>query len=75
MTKTAWDVLSRVTNLCGKFCAGCQKMAWDVLSWDVLSGFPLDIYNSLSQILLYQTRMKNPLVYKGFNKLKMLHKQ
>ena len=50
-------------------------MAWDVLSWDVLSGFPLDMYNSLSQILLYQTRMKNPLVYKGLNKLKMLHKQ
>ena len=75
MTKTAWDVLSRVANLCGIFCRGCQKMAWDVLSWDVLSGFLLDMYNSLSQILLYQIRMKNPLVYKGLNKLKMLHKQ
>ena len=40
VTKTAWDVLSRVANLCGMFCPGCQKMAWDVLSWDVLSGSP-----------------------------------
>ena len=38
VTKTAWDVLSGVANLCGMFCPGCQKMAWDVLSWDVLSG-------------------------------------
>ena len=37
-TKTAWDVLSGVTNLCGMFCPGYQKMAWDVLSRDVLSG-------------------------------------
>ena len=36
--KTAWDVLSGVANLCGMFCPGCQKMAWDVLSRDVLSG-------------------------------------
>ena len=38
VTKTAWDVLSGVVNLCAIFCLGCQKMAWDVLSWDVLSG-------------------------------------
>ena len=38
VTKTAWDVLSGVANLCGMFCPGCQKMAWDVLSQDVLSG-------------------------------------
>ena len=38
VTKTALDVLSRVANLCEMFCPGCQKMAWDVLSWDVLSG-------------------------------------
>ena len=38
VTKTAWDVLSGVANLCGIFCPGCKKMAWDVLSWDVLSG-------------------------------------
>ena len=38
VTKTAWDVLSEVANLCGMFCPGCQKMAWDVLSRDVLSG-------------------------------------
>ena len=38
VTKTAWDVLSRVANLCGMFCPGCKKMAWDVLSRDVLSG-------------------------------------
>ena len=36
--KTAWDVLSGVANLCGMFCPGYQKMAWDVLSRDVLSG-------------------------------------
>ena len=38
VTKTAWDVMSGVANLCGVFCPGCQKMAWDVLSRDVLSG-------------------------------------
>ena len=38
VTKTAWDVLSGVANLCGMFCPGHQKMAWDVLSRDVLSG-------------------------------------
>ena len=38
VTKTAWDVLSGVANLCGVFCPGCKKMAWDVLSRDVLSG-------------------------------------
>ena len=26
---------------------------------------PLDMYNGLSQVYLYQTRRKNPLVYKG----------
>ena len=40
VTKTAWDVLSGVANRCGMFCPGCQKMAWDVLSWDVLSYIP-----------------------------------
>ena len=38
LTKTAWDVMSGVANLCGMFCPGWQKMAWDVLSRDVLSG-------------------------------------
>ena len=38
MTKTAWDVLSKVANFCGMFCPGCQKMASDVLSRNVLSG-------------------------------------
>ena len=38
VTKTAWDVLFGVANLCGMFCPGLQKMAWDVLSRDVLSG-------------------------------------
>ena len=37
-TITAWDVLSGMAKLCGMFCPGCQKMAWDVLSRDVLSG-------------------------------------
>ena len=38
VTKTVWNVLSGVANLCGMFCPGCKKMAWDVLSRDVLSG-------------------------------------
>ena len=38
VTKTARDVLSGVANFCGMFCPRCQKMAWDVLSRDVLSG-------------------------------------
>ena len=37
VTKTAWDDLSGVANRCGMFCPGWQKMAWDVLSRDVLS--------------------------------------
>ena len=36
VTKTAWDVLSGVANLCGMFCPGWQKTAWDVLSRDFL---------------------------------------
>ena len=40
VTNTAWDVLSGVANLYGMFCPGWQKMAWDVLSRDVLSGSP-----------------------------------
>ena len=38
VTKTAWDDLSGVANLCGMFCRGCQKLAWDILSRDILSG-------------------------------------
>ena len=38
VTKAAWDVLSGVANLCGMFCPGWKKMAWDVLCRDVLSG-------------------------------------
>ena len=41
VTKTAWDDLSGVANLCGMFCRGCQKLAWDILSRDVLSGSQL----------------------------------
>ena len=37
VTKTTWDVLFRVANLCVMFCPECQKMAWDALSRDVLS--------------------------------------
>ena len=33
----AWDVLSEVANRCGMICPGWQRMAWDVLSQDVLS--------------------------------------
>ena len=43
VTKTAWDVMSGVANLCGMFCTGWQKMAWDVLSRDVLSGSHLKV--------------------------------
>ena len=45
-TKTAWDVLSGVANLCGMFCPRCQKMAWDVLSRDVLSGSRITAVNN-----------------------------
>ena len=38
VTKTAWDVFYVVANLCGMFCPGCQKMACNVLSQDVLAG-------------------------------------
>ena len=34
--KSRVGCLSRLGNLCGMFCV-CQKMAWDVLSRDVLS--------------------------------------
>ena len=37
--KSLWDVLSR-----------CQKMAWDVLSWDVLSGFQHDKYRLTADV-------------------------
>ena len=36
-TTSTWDVLSRVANRYRMFCPGGQKMAWDVLSKDVLS--------------------------------------
>ena len=48
VTKTAWDVLSGVANLCGMFCPGCKKMAWDVLSRDVLSGSPVNYHKMTS---------------------------
>ena len=49
VTKTAWDVLFGVTNLCEMFCPGCQKIAWDVLSQDVLS-YILCLHNELCVI-------------------------
>ena len=36
--KNSKGCFSGMANLCGMFCPGCQKMAWDVLSRDVLSG-------------------------------------
>ena len=36
--KNSMGCLSGVANLHGMFCPGWQKMAWDVLSQDVLSG-------------------------------------
>ena len=53
VTKTAWDVMSGVANLCGMFCPGCQKMAWDVLSRDVLSG---SLKKSLNETVLLGTQ-------------------
>ena len=38
--KNSMGCLPGVVNLCGIFSLGCQKMAWDVLSRDVLSGSP-----------------------------------
>ena len=59
VTKTAWDVLSGVANLCGMFCPGYQKMAWDVLSRDVLSGSQMQTHRGLSQsqsgVILYES--------------------
>ena len=55
VTKTAWDVLSGVANGCGMFCQGCQKMTWDVLSWDVLSYIRLADIGSLGKELLSQS--------------------
>ena len=64
VTKTAWDVLSGVANLCGVFCPGCKKMAWDVLSRDVLSGSPLNssLSKAFTNILLLQS-MQNNFLY------------
>ena len=49
VTKTAWDVLSGMTNRCGMFCPGWQKMAWDVLSRDVLSYIHTTLVNSVEE--------------------------
>ena len=60
VAKTAWDVLSGVANLCGMFCPGCQKMAWDVLSRDVLS-YIQEIYNTNS----HMTASSPPVITSG----------
>ena len=52
VTKTAWDVLSWVANHCGMYCPRFQKMTWDVLSRDVLSG-------SLLTCMLYVSGFNN----------------
>ena len=54
-TKTAWEVLSGVANLCGMFCPGCQKMAWDVLSRDVLSGSIYVFYRNSFSLNYHKT--------------------
>ena len=43
VTKTVWDVLSSMANGCGMFYLRCRKMAWDVLSHDVLSYIPFPL--------------------------------
>ena len=43
VAEMTWDVLSGLANLCWMFCLGCQKMAWDVLFRDDLSGSLLTI--------------------------------
>ena len=62
VTKTAWDILSGVANLCGMFGPGCQKMDWDVLSRDVLSGSPilLIIWNLKSKKKNMSEQYDNP---------------
>ena len=49
--KNSMGCFVRVTNLCQMFCPGCQKMAWDVLSWDVLSGSPINIVLEIPLII------------------------
>ena len=52
VTKTAWDVLSRVANLCRMFCRGCKKVVWDALLRDVLSGSPAYYVSCIYSIAL-----------------------
>ena len=60
VTKTAWDVLSGVANLCGMFCPGCQKMAWDILSRDVLSGsWGLNILGRVGKHISFKYNFKH----------------
>ena len=71
VTKTAWDVLSGVANLCGMFCPGCKKMAWDVLSRDVLSGSLLSIgvlsdYSWLFPIAAHEHQCLNDVIDNTF---------
>ena len=51
VTKTAWDVLSGVAHRCGMFCPGWQKMAWDVLSRDVLSYIQIPVKSDQTSVL------------------------
>ena len=62
VTKTAWDVSSGVTNLCGMFCPGWQKMAWDVLSRDVLSGIHVCEMHTLNILLLRLKQFDTPIL-------------
>ena len=52
VTKTAWDVLSGVATLCRIFCTWCKKLAWDVLSRDVLSGSHSPVFRQMTSFSL-----------------------
>ena len=55
VAKTPWDVLYGVANLCGMFCMGRQKIAWDVLSGslahDINSHFPPKLKEDIAKFI------------------------
>ena len=68
VTKTAWDVLSGVANRCGMFCPRCQKLAWDVLSRDVLSYIRLKV---IMYALLYVYEWTDGQVLRFVKKIRL----
>ena len=70
-----WDVLSGTANLCGKFCPGCQKMAWDILFQDVLSGSQNNELNVCTCILRKIICWRNTSNFSNQFYTKCLHNQ